>query len=97
MDVSSGPVFLSKKRRIGSRCRLMANLPQKKINKSCSLSSPGFIATGSGTDRADRVQCVYCILPGPGVFGSFFEFSYSFHVILHIVYVHVCMNVMNCA
>ena len=29
MDVSSGPVFLSKKRRIGSRCYLRANLPQK--------------------------------------------------------------------
>ena len=31
-DVSSGPVFLSKKRRIGSRCRLRANLPQNKRN-----------------------------------------------------------------
>ena len=30
MDVSSGPVFLSKKRRIGCRCQLRANLPQKR-------------------------------------------------------------------
>ena len=29
-DVSSGPIFLSKKRRIGGRCQLRANLPQKK-------------------------------------------------------------------
>ena len=29
-DVSSGPVFLSKRRRIGSRCQIRANLPQKK-------------------------------------------------------------------
>ena len=29
MDVSSGPVFLSKKRWIGSRCQLRVNLPQK--------------------------------------------------------------------
>ena len=29
-DVSSGPVFLSKKRRIGGRCKLRTNLPQKK-------------------------------------------------------------------
>ena len=29
-DVSSGPVFLSQKRRIGSRCQLRDNLPQKK-------------------------------------------------------------------
>ena len=33
MDVSSGPVFLSKKSRIGSRCQLRASLPQKKIKK----------------------------------------------------------------
>ena len=32
-DVSSGPVFLSKKRRIGSRCYLRANLPPKKERK----------------------------------------------------------------
>ena len=31
-DVSSGPVFLSKKRRIGGRCWLRANLPQQKEN-----------------------------------------------------------------
>ena len=30
-DVSSGPVFLSRKRRIGSRCWLRANHPQKKL------------------------------------------------------------------
>ena len=30
MDVSSGPVFLSKKRKIGSRCQVRAKLPQKK-------------------------------------------------------------------
>ena len=30
MDVSSGPVFLSKKRRIGSTCYLRADLPRKK-------------------------------------------------------------------
>ena len=29
-DVSSGPVFLSKRMRIGSRCQLRANLPKKK-------------------------------------------------------------------
>ena len=29
-DVSSGPVFLSKKRRIGGRCQLRANLPKNK-------------------------------------------------------------------
>ena len=29
-DVSSGPVFLSKKRRIGSGCQLRAGLPQNK-------------------------------------------------------------------
>ena len=29
-DVSSGLVFLSKKRRIGSRCQLRANLPRRK-------------------------------------------------------------------
>ena len=33
-DVSSEPVFLSKKRRIGSRCYLRANLPQKQTNKN---------------------------------------------------------------
>ena len=33
MDVSSGPVFLSEKRRIGSSW-LRANLPQKKKNLS---------------------------------------------------------------
>ena len=31
-DVSSGPVFLSKKRRIGCGCQLRANLPQKEKN-----------------------------------------------------------------
>ena len=30
MDVSSWPVFLSKKRKIGSRCQLRAERPQKK-------------------------------------------------------------------
>ena len=30
MDVTSGTVFLSKKRKIGGRCQLRANLPQKK-------------------------------------------------------------------
>ena len=34
MDVSSGPVFLSKKRRIGDRCELRANLPQKQTKKT---------------------------------------------------------------
>ena len=33
MDVSSGPAFLSKKRRIGSRCQLRANLPWEKKEK----------------------------------------------------------------
>ena len=33
-DVSSGPVFLSKKRRIGGRCQLSANLPQKKKKRT---------------------------------------------------------------
>ena len=37
MDVSSGPIFLSKKRTIGSRCKLRANLPQKN-KKSLLLS-----------------------------------------------------------
>ena len=32
-DVSSGPVFLSKKRRIGGRGYLRANLPKKKKEK----------------------------------------------------------------
>ena len=32
-DVSSGPVFLSKKRRIGGRCELRANLPKEKKPK----------------------------------------------------------------
>ena len=46
MDVSSGPVFLSKKRRIGSRCELRANLPQEKKKESSfrnwdSMSSSG--------------------------------------------------------
>ena len=39
MDVSSGPVFLSKKRRIGSRCQLRVNLPQKKKDHSQKLLS----------------------------------------------------------
>ena len=30
MDVSSGAIFLSKKRRIGGRCQLRANLPKTK-------------------------------------------------------------------
>ena len=34
MDVSSGPVFLSKKRRIGNRYQLRANLPQKKRKRN---------------------------------------------------------------
>ena len=40
-DVSSGPVFLNKKRRIGSRCYLRANLPQKnnKIKRNTELYS----------------------------------------------------------
>ena len=33
MDVSSGPVFLSKTRRFGGRCQLRANVPQKKKKK----------------------------------------------------------------
>ena len=33
MDVSSGTVFLSKKRRISGRCELRANLPQEKKKK----------------------------------------------------------------
>ena len=32
-DVSSGPVFLSKEKMIGSRCQLRANLPQNKQKK----------------------------------------------------------------
>ena len=31
MDVSSGPLFLSKKKRIGGRCQLRDNIPQKNI------------------------------------------------------------------
>ena len=37
MDVSSGPVFLSKRRRICGRCQLRANLPQK-IKKKMTAS-----------------------------------------------------------
>ena len=33
MDVCSGPVLLSQKRRIGSGCYFRANLPQKKKKK----------------------------------------------------------------
>ena len=37
-DVSSGPVFLSKNRRIDGRCQLGANLPQKKRRNFFYLS-----------------------------------------------------------
>ena len=37
MDVSSGPVFLSRKRRIGSSY-IRANLPQKKKNQPLKLN-----------------------------------------------------------
>ena len=43
MDVSSGPGFLSKKRKIDGRCLLRANLPQKKVINNLlpySLDSP---------------------------------------------------------
>ena len=40
MDVSSGPGFLSKQRRIGSRCSLMTNiLEKKKRRKNIAASS----------------------------------------------------------
>ena len=39
-DVSSGPVFPSKKRRIGSRCELRANLhPRHPKKRQCYISS----------------------------------------------------------
>ena len=37
IDVSSGPLFLSQKGRIGGRCQLRANLPQKNKNKKVKL------------------------------------------------------------
>ena len=37
-DVRSGPVFLGKKRRIGGRCQLRANLPQKKKKAESGLT-----------------------------------------------------------
>ena len=39
-DVSSGPIFLSKKRRIGGGCEIRAKLPQKKEDvKNPEISS----------------------------------------------------------
>ena len=37
-DVTSGPIFLSKQRRIGGRCQLRDNLPKKKNKKYLHVS-----------------------------------------------------------
>ena len=42
-DVSSGPIFLSKKRRIGSSCQLRASLPQQKRGGLAVVFSSGLI------------------------------------------------------
>ena len=54
-EVRSGPVFLSKKRRIGGRCYLRANLPQKKISiaTSWALTLPVYDHATNGNWRKD--------------------------------------------
>ena len=48
-DVSSGPVFLSKKRKIGGRCYLRANLPQNTKRDGSNPNQWGLLGLDQST------------------------------------------------